>query len=156
MRTVQAKTSQYNSTDDTRAGANLLARRCVSSSCAVAWRKNMKHTPTPWTAGETEVSQATLIFDSAGNTVANCEQWPVDRPHEERIMNARFIVEAVNNHDTLKKSNAALLEALREAKRGTLIEGPLSCTVLGGALDTTRAILYKAIALAEGRKDSTK
>ena len=36
MRTVQAKTSQYISTDDTRAGATLLARCCVSSSCAVA------------------------------------------------------------------------------------------------------------------------
>jgi len=62
---------------------------------------NTKHTPTPWAAGGS-------VIEREGETIAQAFRMtgcPIDQP----VVNAAFIVRAVNSHDQLV---AALREAI--------------------------------------------
>lgn len=144
----------------------------------------MKHTPTPWTTGEAEVSQATLVFDNADDALADCGQYQADRSHEECIINARFIVEACNAHYHLKREHKAIADhrdRLRkenkrlELERDTLREVANAVTaayaigaLTGELAESTAELAEKglavlrsaqtdknAVALAEGGKEAT-
>lgn len=94
-----------------------------------------KHSPIPWKAcknGECSCGQIwclpgdmpvyTVLPDGKRQIMGlACNEWG-DAPDmiygavgkEEQKANAAFIVEAVNNHELLKESNAEMLEALKE------------------------------------------
>ena len=125
----------------------------------------MKHTPTPWKAGnnDVEIYQAALVFDGAGSGLADCRQYTVSRSREECEANAAFIVKACNNNYALlleaKRAAAYLLCDRDDVESKTLqrlIEAITPCDKKAGErlLELRDSAIRKLRALQSGNEDT--